>query len=90
MRELSIFVDESGSDGLSDRYYLLTIVMHDQSDDIAASIESYERALRSKGLPDIPFHASPLMNGKDSYSSLELGTRKMLLSTFRVFSAICP
>lgn len=27
MRELSIFVDESGSDGLSDRHYLLTVVM---------------------------------------------------------------
>ena len=28
MRELSIFVDESGSDGLFDRHYLLTVVMH--------------------------------------------------------------
>ena len=50
MRELSIFVDESGSDGLSDRYYLLTVVMHDQSDSIAESIEAYEDALRAKGL----------------------------------------
>ena len=54
MRELSIFVDESGSDGLSDRYYLLTVVMHGQSDSIANSIEAYEDALRAKGLPDIP------------------------------------
>ncbi len=37
MRELSIFVDESGSDGLSDRHYLLAVVMHDQSDGIASS-----------------------------------------------------
>ena len=44
MRELSIFVDESGSDGLSDRHYLLTVVMHDQSDSIADSIEAYESA----------------------------------------------
>ena len=28
MRELSIFVDESGSNGLSDRHYLLIVVMH--------------------------------------------------------------
>ena len=39
MRELSIFVDESGSDGLSDRHYLLTVVMHDQPDSIADSTE---------------------------------------------------
>ena len=79
MRELSIFVDESGSDGLSDRYHLLTVVMHGQSDSIANSIETYEDALRAKGLPDIPFHASPLMNGKDPYSGLDLRTRKKLI-----------
>lgn len=90
MRELSIFVDESGSDGLSDRHYLLTVVMHNQSDSIATSIESYEGALRAKGLPNIPFHASPLMNGKDLYSGLDLGTRKMLLSSFRVFFRHMP
>lgn len=39
MRELSIFVGESGSDGLSDRYYLLAVVMRDQSDSIADSTE---------------------------------------------------
>ena len=90
MRELSIFVDESGSDGLSDRYYLLTVVMHDQSDSIAESIKTYEDALRAKGLPDIPFHASPLMNGKDLYSALDLRTRKMLLGSFRVFFRHMP
>ncbi len=86
----SIFVDESGSDGLSDRHYLLTVVMHDQSDSIADSIEAYESALRTKGLPDIPFHASPLMNSKDQYSGLDLRTRKMLLGSFRVFFRPCP
>ena len=90
MRELSIFVDESGSDGLSDRHYLLTIVMHDQSDVITNSIETYEGALRAKKLPDIPFHASPLMNGKDLYSGLDLKTRKMLLGSFRVFFRHMP
>lgn len=90
MRELSIFVDESGSDGLSDRYYLLTVVMHDQSDSIADSIEAYESALRAKGLPDIPFHASPLMNGKDLYSGFDLRTRKMMLGSFRVFFRHMP
>ena len=53
--------------------------MHDQSDSIADSIEAYESALRAKGFPDIPFHASPLMNGKDLYSGLDLRTRKKLV-----------
>ena len=89
-REPGIFVDESGSDGLSDRHYLLTVVMHDQSEGIVDSIESYEGALRAKGLPDMPFHASPLMNGKDQYSGLDLGTRKVPLSSFRVFFRHTP
>ena len=42
---------ESGNDGLSDRRYLLTVVMHDQSHSIADSIGPYEGALRAKGLP---------------------------------------
>ena len=54
MRELSIFVDESRSDGLSDRYYPLTVVIHDRADSIADSIKAYQDALRAKGLPDIP------------------------------------
>ena len=39
MRELSIFVDKSESDGLSDRNYLLTVVMHDSPDSIAVPAE---------------------------------------------------
>lgn len=31
MRELSIFVDEAGQQDMSDGYYFLTLVAHDQS-----------------------------------------------------------
>ena len=34
-KELSIFVDESGDRGGKARYYLLTLVFHDQADSIA-------------------------------------------------------
>ena len=90
MREPGIFADESGSDGPSDRHHLLTAVVRDRSEGIADSIRSYEGALRAKGLPDIPFHASPLMNGKDMYSGLDLGTRKALPGSFRVFFRHTP
>lgn len=56
MREPSIFVDESGSDGLSDLYYLFTVVMRDQSDSIADSTEVIrERPLRER----TPGHTFP-------------------------------
>ena len=42
MRELSIFVDEAGQQDMSDGYYLLTLVLHDQSAPIGEHIEEYE------------------------------------------------
>lgn len=76
MRELSIFIDESGRDNLSDYYYILTIVLHDQSNNLDYSIKLYENSLEQRLLPNIPFHASPLMNKKDNYKCLDMSTRK--------------
>lgn len=90
MRELSVFIDESGSDGLKDKYYLVTLVLHEQGDDVSQSIWLYERSLSEKGLPDIPFHASPLLYGRDDYAGMELAERKRLLSSFRVFFRHIP
>ena len=33
-------------------------------------------------MPDIPLHASPLMNGNDEYRGLDIQSRKRLLSSF--------
>ena len=85
MRELSIFIDESGSDNLLDYYYILTIVLHDQSNNLDYSIKLYENSLEQKHLPNIPFHASPLMNKKDNYKCLDMSIRKKLLQSFRIF-----
>ena len=44
-KELSIFVDESGDRGGKARYYLLTLVLHDQADGIAEAVTGYEAML---------------------------------------------
>lgn len=62
-KELSIFVDESGDRGGKARYYLLTLVFHDQADSIAEAVTGYEAKLGRADLPNIPFHSEPLMNG---------------------------
>ena len=68
MAEISLFVDESGESGAESKYYLLTIVFHDQDAALDNQIALYEGSLRRKGLPDIPLHTSPLLNGHDDYS----------------------
>ena len=90
MSDISLFLDESGSDGLREAYYILALVIHDQSDLLDDELVKYGSALSQKGLPDIPFHATPLLNGHGDYEGVELAERKRLLSTFRVFFRHLP
>lgn len=90
MREAGIFLDESDSDGMRDRYYLLTLVVHDQESNIRPDVAMYEQSLQAKGLPDIPFHVSPLLNGHGKYEGMALADRKKSLSSFRVFLRHAP
>ena len=85
MRELSIFVDESGSQSGHSRYCLVTLLMHEQSDSIESNIVKYEECLQEASLPNIAFHASPLMNGHDDYEGISMACRKQLLGAFEAF-----
>ena len=90
LRELSIFIDESGSDGLDGSYYLLTLVLHEQGDSLERTIAQYEQSLRDKGLSNAPPHTTPLLYRKKGYEGMDEETRKRLLSSFRVFSRHLP
>lgn len=90
LRELSLFIGESGSDDSRGRYYLLTLVFHVQDEGVSESICLYGCSLIEKGLLDIPFYASPLLNGHDGYENMGLADRKRLLSSFRVFFCYAP
>lgn len=90
MRELSIFIDESGSDDLRERYYLVAFVFHEQDIPIAEGIKKYERAVAESGLPLLPFHASPLMNGKDQFKDLDISEKKGCFHYFELCFDICP
>ena len=87
---LSIFADESGGQNGTSKYYLITLVLHDQSNPVGPLIDAYRNSLAAKALPDIPFHASPLIYGKDQYNGLNLATRKRLLASFFVLTRKLP
>ena len=53
-------------------------------------IEDYRNSLASKGLPDIPLHASPLIYGKGDYDHFDLATRKRLLASFFILTRRLP
>ncbi|WP_302886765.1 DUF3800 domain-containing protein [uncultured Slackia sp.] len=92
-KELSIFVDESGDRGDKARYYLLTLVFHDQADSIAKAVTGYEAKLARADLPSIPFHSEPLMNGQNGrkdYEFLNIEQRKVMLAYFSSFVRKLP
>ena len=89
-RDLSIFVDESGDRGGKARYYLLTLVIHDQSESIVNKIARYEQSLLDSNLPNIPFHSEPLLNGHGPYEGINLQARKKMLYSFNILTQRLP
>lgn len=89
-KELSIFVDESGGQDGNSKYCIMTLVLHDQANDIGPCIESYQETLRLKGLRDIPMHTSPLLYGKGDYKGVDHEIRHHLFSAFFVFCRRLP
>ncbi len=85
MRELSIFIDESGDFGPPQdhsRFYVLSLVFHDQSDDITSHLAKIHGALRAQGLPaDHAIHTGPLIRRERDYVWMEMPERRAI---FRV------
>ena len=90
MSELSIFVDESGGMNGTSRYCLVTLVFHNQKDDISPIITFYEEILKTISLPNRPFHTSPLLYGKKEYAHDTLELRKRQLGSFFSFTQRLP
>jgi len=90
VRELSVFIDESGDIGTGSEYYLLTLVFHNQSDDIDSWLSSYEQACTASNLPKNTFHFTPVLRGHAPFDSMGYSTRKKLLSRFRYFVERLP
>ena len=83
MKELSVFVDESGDFGpyeYHSPYYIVTLVFHDQSVDITKNINHLNDKFHQSGLPENPVHAGPLIRKEGEYSELSLLERKRIFN----------
>ena len=71
MRELSIFIDESGDFGSYEHhcpYYLMTLVFHNQSDLIAEEIDYLRKRVSECGFNNAhAVHAEPLVRPGDGH-----------------------
>ena len=86
---LSVFVDESGNfhhPDLESRFYIVGMVFHDQSVDIAAEIARLERSDSEIGLQGHCFHAGPLIRREKNYSMLSRELRGRIFSRMMTFA----
>ena len=90
MRELSLFIDESGDKTNRARYFVLTLVIHNQKYAIDTKVNHYEDFLSRSDLPNIPFHSEPLLNRHGDYEYLDILQRKKMLVAFNVLVQRLP
>ena len=92
-RELSIFIDESGDFGpvqVHSPFYVLSIVIHDQRDDISGQLDRIHDALRIRGFdPDHAVHTGPLIRREQDYRWLELPDRRSIFRVLVDFVRVC-
>ncbi|MBQ9007082.1 MAG: DUF3800 domain-containing protein, partial [Atopobiaceae bacterium] len=93
MSELSIFIDESGDFGPYEPhapYYFITLVFHDQSNDISERIEHLKRRVVEAGFSyGHAIHCAPLIRREEDYSQLDVPERRRLFRRLYDFARIC-
>lgn len=86
---LSVFIDESGDFGAYEHhapYYLVAMVLHDQSVNIAADIQGMDERMRNLGYDRHAIHTGPLIRRESVYANDMIETRKHLFNILYYFS----
>ncbi len=83
-KTLSIFIDESGDFGPYQQhapFYLVSMVLHDQSFDLAPHIQHHDQHLNLSGWGYHAIHTGPLIRRENQYSQWTLEERKALFGS---------
>ena len=89
MKELSVFVDESGDWGEYDfhaPYYIISLVLHDQSADISEDLLRLETEMANIGWPNHCIHSGPIIRSEKEYKGLSLQERQKILKRLMTFT----
>ena len=74
MKELSVFIDESGDFGEYDDqapYYIITMVFHDQSLPITDAVQKLDQELSYLDLNNLCIHTGPIVRREEIYELTE-------------------
>lgn len=93
MKELSVFIDESGDFGeITERpaYYLVTLLFHDQKNEIASNVKKLEDSTKNSGFDFEYIHTGPVIRREDVFEGLSIDERRKLLFKMLNFIVSSP
>ena len=91
MSTLSIFVDESGDFGKSNRgYYVVTLIFHEQHEALEPGLVVLDQRLAEIGLVGHGVHSGAALRGEAEYRHLPVGTRKAAFNRMFAFVRRAP
>lgn len=88
MKELSIFIDESGDFGdyaVHSPYYIITMIFHNQDDDIAPAISKLNQELSYLHLDDLCIHTGPIIRKEEIYAHMGIDERRRIFNKMVAF-----
>ena len=93
MKELSVFIDESGDFGeVKERpaYYLVTFVFHNQDNNISQQVAKLEDSVKCAGFDVEYIHTGPLIRREEVFEGYSIDERRKLLYKMLNFVNACP
>lgn len=93
MKELSVFIDESGDFGeIKERpaYYLVTFVFHDQNNNIEHQVTKLEESVKKAGFDVEYIHTGPVIRREEVFARYSIDERRKLLYKMLNFVNVCP
>ena len=88
MKELSVFVDESGDFGKYSShspYYIITMIMHEQDINIDSNLKYLEYELTMLGFPNHCIHTGPIIRQEEEYRYVDIQTRRKIFNKMVAF-----
>ena len=93
MTTLSVFIDESGDFGPYSHhspYYIITLLLHDQSKPIDQQVEHLRAHVVQMGFDDNhAIHSAPLIRREKDYRLMDLPSRRKLFRYLLTFMRLC-
>lgn len=93
MKELSVFIDESGDFGEvleKPAYYLVTFVFHNQNDEINKQVTKLEESVKKAGFDLEYIHTGPAIRREEIFKDYTIDERRKLVYKMLNFVNACP